>query len=113
MLTPRNLCRPIAILAFLFAACFLLGGIASAAPSVTLSRKSGPPTSKILVSGRGFEPNVGVDIFFDTKDKALVVTNEKGEFHEARIYAPRSARPGKRPSQTQHRPARNSEAYGD
>jgi len=46
------------------------------------------------VSGHGFEPNVGVDIFFDTSDKALVVTNGKGAFHDARIYAPRSARPG-------------------
>jgi outer membrane protein assembly factor BamB len=68
--------------------------MASAAPIITLSNKSGPPTSKILVSGRGFEPNVGVDIFFDTKDKALVVTNGRGEFHDATIHAPRSARPG-------------------
>jgi outer membrane protein assembly factor BamB len=82
-------------LAFLFFACLLLCGIASAAPSITLSKESGPPTSKILVSGRGFEPNVGVDIFFDTKDKALVVTNGKGEFHDAGIHASRSARPGK------------------
>ena len=37
---------------------------------------------------------MGVDIFFDTKDEALVVTNGKGEFHNAGIYAPRSARPG-------------------
>jgi outer membrane protein assembly factor BamB len=68
--------------------------MASAAPSITLSKKSGPPTSKILVSGRGFEPNVGVDIFFDTKDKALVVTNGEGEFRDAEIFAPRGARPG-------------------
>jgi outer membrane protein assembly factor BamB len=86
--------RPIASCVFLFFAWLLLAGIASAAPTVTLSKKSGPPTSKILVSGRGFESNVGVDIFFDTKDKALVVTNGKGEFHDAGIYAPRSARPG-------------------
>ena len=79
---------------FLLAACLLLSGIASAAPSITLSKKSGPPTSRILVSGSGFEPNVGVDIFFDTKDKALVVTNGRGEFHDATIYAPRSAHPG-------------------
>jgi len=71
-----------------------LCGIASAAPSIVLSKKSGPPTSKILVSGRGFEPNVGVDIFFDTRDKALVVTNGKGEFHDAKIYASRTAPPG-------------------
>src|SRR5579864_8734166 len=94
MLTPRERSQPIAISVFLPVACLLLCGIASAAPSINLSKKSGPPTSKILVSGRGFEPNVGVDIFFDTRDKALVVTNEKGDFHDAGIYAPPSARPG-------------------
>jgi outer membrane protein assembly factor BamB len=94
MFDPRERSRPIASYAFLFVVCLLLCGIASAAPSIILSKKSGPPTSKILVSGWGFEPNVGVDIFFDTKDKVLVVTNGKGEFHNAGIYAPRSARPG-------------------
>jgi outer membrane protein assembly factor BamB len=63
-------------------------------PSITLSKKSGPPTSKVLVSGSGFKPNVGVDIYFGTKDEALVVTNGQGEFANAKIYAPRSARPG-------------------
>jgi outer membrane protein assembly factor BamB len=94
MFDPRERSQPITFLACLFVACLLLCGLASAAPSITLSKKSGPPTSKILVSGRGFEPNVGVDIFFDTKDKALVVTNGKGAFHDAGIFAPRSARPG-------------------
>jgi len=79
---------------FLFIACLLLCGVADAASSITLSKKSGPPTSRILVSGRGFEPNVGVDIYFDTKDEMLVVTNGEGEFDHARIYAPRAARPG-------------------
>jgi hypothetical protein len=95
MFNPHERSQPITFLAFLFVACLLLCSLASAAPSITLSKKSGQPTSKILVSGRGFEPNVGVDIFFDAKDKALVVTNGKGEFHDAGIYAPRSARPGK------------------
>jgi outer membrane protein assembly factor BamB len=80
---------------FLLAACLLLSGIASAAPSITLSKNVGPPTSKILVSGVGFEPNVGVDIYFDTQDEALVVTDGKGEFSDSKIHAPRSARPGK------------------
>ena len=80
--------------AFLFVACLFLSGVSSAAPYITLSKKSGPPTSQILVSGRGFEPNVGVDIYFDTKDEALVVTNSKGEFKHAKAHAPRSARPG-------------------
>jgi putative pyrroloquinoline-quinone binding quinoprotein/putative pyrroloquinoline-quinone-binding quinoprotein len=94
MFNPRERSRPIASFAFLFVTCLLLCGRASAAPSITLSKKSGPPTSRILVSGRGFEPNVGVDIFFDTKDEALVVTNGKGEFHNAGVHAPRIAHPG-------------------
>src|ERR1022692_5065236 len=95
MSDPRERSRPTTFFTFLLSACLLLGGMASAAPTIALSKKSGPPTSRILVSGRGFEPNVGVDIFFDTADKALVVTDGKGEFHDARIHAPRGARPGK------------------
>ena len=94
MLTLRKRPQPVAISLFIFVVWLLLCGMADAAPSITLSKKSGPPTSEILVSGRGFEPNVGVDIFFDTKDNALVVTNGKGEFSDAGIHAPRGAHPG-------------------
>jgi hypothetical protein len=75
-------------------ACWLFPSIAFAAPSINLSEQIGPPTSQILVSGSGFAPNVGVDIYFDTKDEALVVTNNEGEFHNAKIHAPSSAHPG-------------------
>ena len=78
---------------FLLATCLLFSDIASAAPSISLSKRSGPPTSTIRASGHGFEANVGVDIYFGTKDEALVVTNGKGEFDHAKIYAPRNARP--------------------
>jgi len=47
-----------------------------------------------MVSGRGFEPNVGVDIYFGTKDEALVVTDSKGEFKDAKAHVPGSAYPG-------------------
>jgi glucose dehydrogenase len=94
MSDPRAHSQPITFFALLFFACLLFCGIADAAPSIALSKKSGPPTSGILVSGTGFEPNVGVDIYFDTKNEALVVTNGKGEFDKAGIHAPRSARPG-------------------
>src|SRR5580700_10640743 len=94
MLTPRERSLALTFLTSPLLACLLLCGVASAAPSIALSKKSGPPTSGIRVSGRGFEPNVGVDIYFDTKDEALVVTNGKGEFHDTGIHAPRSARPG-------------------
>ncbi len=81
---------------FPFALCLLLSSVASAAPSISLSKKSGPPTSAIFVSGRGFGPNVGVDIYFQTKDEALVITDGKGAFEKAKIHVPRSAYPGQR-----------------
>jgi len=55
MSDPRERSKPITFLAFMVIACLLLCRTASAAPSTALSKKSGPPTSKILVSGRGFE----------------------------------------------------------
>jgi outer membrane protein assembly factor BamB len=76
------------------AALLFFVATARAEPSITLSKKVGPPTSKILVSGSGFEPNTGVDIYFDTKDEALVVTNGNGEFHRAAIHSPAGAQPG-------------------
>ena len=91
MSDPRNFSRAAMLVLALFA-LLALSGIASAAPSIILSKKSGPPTSQILVSGKGFEPNAGVDIYFGARDEALVVTNTKGEFERARAYAPRSAR---------------------
>jgi outer membrane protein assembly factor BamB len=94
MFDPRKRSRPITLLSCPFVACLLLCGMASAEPSIILSKEAGPPTSQILVSGRGFEPDVGIDIYFDTKDEALVVTNGKGEFDNAKAFALRSARPG-------------------
>ena len=81
--------------AFLFSASPLLCGVESAAPIISLSSQDGPPTSQIFVSGQGFEPNVGVDVYFDTKDEALIVTNAVGEFKNARIHTPRTAYPGR------------------
>jgi outer membrane protein assembly factor BamB len=79
---------------FSLVVCFSLCAASSAKPHITLSRKVGPPTTQILVSGSGFEPNAGVDIYFDTKDELLVVTDGRGEFKGAKAHAPRSARPG-------------------
>jgi outer membrane protein assembly factor BamB len=79
---------------FSVAACLMFSMVCLAAPSITLSKKTGPPTSQILVSGRGFEPNVGVDMYFDTKDEVLVVTDRQGRFEKAKVYAPKQARPG-------------------
>ncbi len=71
-----------------------LSNLGLAAPTINLSKRIGPPTTQIFVSGSGFEANVGVNIYFDTTDQALVVTNGQGQFHNAVIHAPRSAHPG-------------------
>ena len=94
MFNPRKHPWPITCCAVLFVACCLLCGIASAAPSISLSNKSGPPTSRVLVSGRGFQANVIVDIYFDARDEKLVVSDGNGTFDHVEIHAPRSARPG-------------------
>ena len=66
----------------------------TAAPSVRLSRDSGPPTSRVRVSGTGFGAHRAVDIYFDTTDKALVSTNGNGAFSGIPVTVPASAVPG-------------------
>ncbi len=73
----------------LFFTCECLG-----LPSISISPRSGPPTSNILVSGEGFRPNHAVDIYFDTTDKALALTDSLGAFSKIAILAPAAAVPG-------------------
>ena len=73
-----------------WACAVLLGGAGGcwAQPAITLSPTSGPPTSKLSVSGSGFAANAAVDIYFDTKDEALVSANGQGSFSNIQITAP-------------------------
>jgi outer membrane protein assembly factor BamB len=73
----------------------LAAGVCFGKPAVSLSRKSGPPTTKFLVSGSGYKPYAEIDIYFDTKDEAKAVANGSGKFSKISIEAPRSALPGK------------------
>ena len=73
----------------------LAAGVCFGKPAVSLSRKSGPPTSKMLVSGSGYKPYAEVDIYFDTKDEAKAVANGSGKFFSISVEAPRAALPGK------------------
>ena len=74
----------------------LLGAaaLAAATPSISLNQTIGPPTSTIAVSGEGFGIFETVDIYFDTKDRALVSTNGSGAFSVIAITVPASAVPG-------------------
>src|SRR5580704_4589982 len=62
--------------------------------TVSLSGKSGPPTSKTRFSGTGFSPNTAVDIYFDTTDEALAITDATGAFSKIPITVDQLALPG-------------------
>src|ERR1700722_2755876 len=94
MSSPRLRFQSTIFLPLLSVACLLLSGLASATPSITLSRKTGPPTSRILVSGRGFGANVIVDIYVGPTYRTQCVTDKDGNFSDIRISVPRESRPG-------------------
>jgi len=95
MFNARERSQPITFFASLFIACLLVAAVATAAPFITLSKKIGPPTSEILVSGRGFKPNAKLDIYFDSKDEALAIADDAGSFSRLAIPTPTSALPGR------------------
>jgi outer membrane protein assembly factor BamB len=64
------------------------------APTVGLSKTSGPPSSDVKVNGTNFGAREGVDVFFDETDLALVGTDGSGSFSGARIKVPSTAEPG-------------------
>jgi hypothetical protein len=67
-------------IAGMFLGVALLGGVCFAQPAVTLSVKAGPTTTNLSVSGSGFPASTAVDIYFDTTDLALTVTNSSGSY---------------------------------
>src|SRR5512137_2892576 len=67
--------------------------LAQAAPTLTLSPTSGPPTTQVTVKGTGFAPNELVDLFLDTTDLVLGVTDGAGAFTQT-LKVPKSAGPG-------------------
>jgi len=66
---------------------FRVLGKAELAPSV------GPPTTKVKITGTGYQPYAPIDVFFDTADTALVLANASGGF-EVTIKVPSTASPG-------------------
>ena len=78
----------------LLSVTLLLSGLCSAQPTVTLSAKSGPPTTDILVSGTGFPASTAVEIYFGITEFALAATNSTGSFSRIQIQVPASTPPG-------------------
>src|SRR6516162_10209355 len=62
--------------------------------SITVLPASNPPNTTIFVSGSGFSAGADVDIYFDTTDLALAVTDDTGSFSQIALHVPASALPG-------------------
>ena len=65
-----------------------------AAQTITMSKKTGPPTTALTVSGTGFAAKAAIDIYFDTADEILVIAGSTGAFTAAPVAVPASAVPG-------------------
>jgi outer membrane protein assembly factor BamB len=72
----------------------VLGTPALAAPVVAFAPAVGHPQGAVRVSGSGFAVNEAVDIFFDTTDAVLDVTDAAGKFGIDKIVIPANALPG-------------------
>src|SRR5215467_8405625 len=62
--------------------------------SITVAPDSNPPNTTTLVSGSGFSAGADVDIYFDTSDLALAVTDDTGSFSQIALRVPATALPG-------------------
>jgi outer membrane protein assembly factor BamB len=74
-------------------ACMLTSAAFGAA-AVTISTASGPPTTKLTVSGSGFAAGRLIDIYFDTTDEVLTVSSSTGTFTKIALQVPAAALPG-------------------
>lgn len=70
-----------------------LGADLAQAPGLTLSRSSGPPTTRISVSGTGFTAGETIALSFDATELTTVDADATGSFSGARLRVPASARP--------------------
>jgi outer membrane protein assembly factor BamB len=62
--------------------------------TISVSPNSNPPNSTTLVSGSGFSAGTEVDIYFDTADLAMTVTDDTGSFSKIALQVPAAALPG-------------------
>lgn len=90
----------IAASARLLALATVLAGLSMAStafagpPGVVLSPVSGHPKSNTNVSGSGFSASQAIDIYFDTTDMMLVVSDSSGAFPKHALKVPAGAEPG-------------------
>ncbi|HEY1710935.1 MAG TPA: PQQ-binding-like beta-propeller repeat protein [Rhizomicrobium sp.] len=78
------------VLAFVF----LGSALGAVAQTLTLSLKTAPPNAAIRVAGTGFGTKEAVDIYFDTTDELLGITNASGALPGYTLTIPAMAAPG-------------------
>lgn len=81
------------LLVVLLPASLLLPSTAEGIPSLKLSRRVGPPTTRVVLSGTGFDPEKIVKVFFGKTYLTECVTDRKGDFFHVVIDIPRKATP--------------------
>jgi len=76
------------------ALCLWATEAAATGPAVTVTPGANPPSTSTKVSGTGFGANEIVDLYFDTTDEELSVTDASGAFAAISIPVPAAALPG-------------------
>jgi outer membrane protein assembly factor BamB len=82
-------------IAFCVLAISIIAEPGLAAPALTMTPNSGGhPKVVRQISGTGFSANEAVDVYFDTSDKFLAVTDGSGAFANHELDIPKDALPG-------------------
>ncbi len=63
-----------------FSLCLFPNLAAAQSPHIYDAPQVGPPTTQAEVVGNGFDPNATLDLYFDSTDVGLVVTDNEGSF---------------------------------
>src|SRR6516225_1110906 len=75
-------------------ASILLLAASGSSQTISVSPASSPPNSTVLVSGSGFSAGAEVDIYFDTTDLTMTVTDGTGSFSKIALQVPAATLPG-------------------
>ena len=63
-----------------FSLCLFPNIATAASPHIYDSPLFGPPTSQVQVAGTGFDPNASIDVYFDSTDVGVTVSDSNGAF---------------------------------
>jgi hypothetical protein len=71
-----------------------LAGFCFSQAAISLSLTSGPPTTRLFVSGSGFAAKATIDIYFSSQREAVATASGSGSFSQIAVVAPAWELPG-------------------